>query len=147
MLREKIKPMLKEAMKAKESLKLTALRSIISSITNKEKETGKDSLTEAEEIQVLSKIEKEHLQSISDFEKGNRDDLVADEKSKLLIIQSFLPQKMSEEDITKEINDIISEGGFSGMRDMGKVMKTFNEKHAGKADGKLVANLVKQSLN
>lgn len=147
MLKEKIKPMLKEAMKAKESLKLTALRSIISSITNKEKETGKDSLTEAEEIQVLSKIEKEHLQSISDFEKGNRDDLVADEKSKLLIIQSFLPQKMSEEDITKEINDIISEGGFSGMRDMGKVMKTFNEKHAGRADGKLVANLVKQSLN
>tara|TARA_Y100001938_G_scaffold151084_1_gene245797 strand:+ start:3507 stop:3950 length:444 start_codon:yes stop_codon:yes gene_type:complete len=147
MLKEKIKPMLKEAMKAKESLKLTALRSIISSITNKEKETGKDSLTEAEEIQVLSKIEKEHLQSISDFEKGNREDLVADEKSKLQIIQSFLPQKMSEEDITKEINDIISEGGFSGMRDMGKVMKTFNEKHAGKADGKLVANLVKQSLN
>ena len=147
MLREKIKPMLKEAMKAKESLKLTALRSIISSITNKEKETGKSSLTESEEIQVLSKIEKEHLQSISDFKKGNREDLVADEEIKLQFIQSFLPQKMSEEDILKEIGDIISEGGFSGMRDMGKVMKTFNEKHAGKADGKLVANLVKQSLN
>tara|TARA_R110002020_G_scaffold75510_1_gene192098 strand:+ start:36 stop:479 length:444 start_codon:yes stop_codon:yes gene_type:complete len=147
MLKEKIKPMLKEAMKAKESLKLTALRSIISSITNKEKETGKDSLTESEEIQVLSKIEKEHLQSISEFKKGNREDLVADEEIKLQFIQSFLPQKMSEEDILKEIGDIISEGGFSGMRDMGKVMKTFNEKHAGKADGKLVANLVKQSLN
>ena len=90
MLKEKVKSMLKEAMRAKESLKLTALRSIISSITNKEKETGKDSLTEAEEIQVLSKIEKEHLQSISDFEKGGREDLVTQEKAKLEIIQSFL---------------------------------------------------------
>ena len=147
MLKEKVKPLLKEAMRAKESLKLTALRSIISSITNKEKETGKDSLTEAEEIQVLSKIEKEHLQSISDFEKGGREDLVTQEKAKLEIIQSFLPQKMSEEDIKEEIHTIISEGGYSGMRDMGKVMKTFNEKHAGRADGKLVSTIVKESLN
>ena len=147
MLREKIKPMLKAAMKAKESLKLTALRSIISSITNKEKETGKSSLTESEEIQVLSKIEKEHLQSISDFKKGNREDLVADEEIKLQFIQSFLPEKMSEGDILEELVLIIEQGGFSSMRDMGKVIKSFNEKHAGKADGKVVANLVKQSLN
>ena len=147
MLKEKIKPMLKAAMKAKESLKLTALRSIISSITNKEKETGKSSLTESEEIQVLSKIEKEHLQSISDFKKGNREDLVADEEIKLQFIQSFLPEKMSEGDILEELVLIIEQGGFSSMRDMGKVIKSFNEKHAGKADGKVVANLVKQSLN
>ena len=147
MLKIKIQSMLKEAMKAKESLKLTALRSIISSITNKEKETGKSNLTESEEIQVLSKIEKEHLQSIGDFKKGNRGDLVADEEVKLQIIQLFLPEKMSEGDILKELVLIIVEEGFSGMRDMGKVIKTFNEKHTGRADGKVVANLVRQSLN
>jgi len=147
MLKEKIKPMLKEAMKARESLRLTALRSIISYITIKEKETGKSSLTSTEEIQVLTKIEKEHLQSISDFTRGNREDLVADEKTKLQIIQSFLPEKMSEGDILKELVLIIERGGFSGMRDMGKVIKSFNDKYAGSADGKVVANLAKQSLN
>ena len=54
---------------------------------------------------------------------------------------------MSEEDIKEEIHTIISEGGYSGMRDMGKVMKTFNEKHAGRADGRLVSTIVKESLN
>ena len=146
MLKEKLNPYLKSAMKQKESLKLMALRSIKSYIINKEKEERKSSLTPAEEIQVLTKLEKESLQSIADFKKGNRQDLVDSEEAKLKIFQSFLPEKMSEVYISKELVSIIEENDYSTMRDMGKVIKSFNDKHPGKADGKLLANLAKRCL-
>jgi len=146
MLKEKLNPYLKSAMKQKESLKLTALRSIKSYIINKEKEVRKTNLTPVEEIQVLTKLEKESLQSIADFKKGNRQDLVDSEEAILKVIQSFLPEKMSEVYISQELVSIIEENNYSTIRDMGKVIKSFNDKHPGKANGKLLANLAKQCL-
>jgi len=134
------------AAKAKDKLKLSALRMIKNALHNKEIDMKRE-LGEPEILQVLSSLGKQRQDSIEQFRKGGRTDLVEKEEAELKIIQGFMPEQMSEKDIAEVIEQAVAEVGASGVKDMGKVMKALMPKVAGKADGKLVSELVKKRLS
>jgi uncharacterized protein len=134
------------AAKAKDKIRLSALRLLKSGLHNREIDLKRE-LTEAEFLQLLSGMVKQRRDSIEQFEQGNRSDLVEKEKAELQVIQEFLPAQMSEADIDAVIAEAIRETGAVGVRDMGKVMKALMPKVAGKADGKAVGEKVKLRLS
>ncbi len=147
-LKQQIEADLKTAMLAKDQDALRALRSIKSLILLAETEKGgKPGLTEEKEIQLLSKAVKQRKESIELFEQQGRDDLAANEKAELEIINRYLPQPMSEAELQASIRRIVNELGATGMQDMGKVMGVATKELAGKADGKAIAQMVKQTLS
>jgi uncharacterized protein YqeY len=103
-------------------------------------------LEDADIIQVIQKMIKEHKESITQFEKGNRMDLVNKEKAELDILQKYVPSQMSEEELLSVIRAVIQEMGITSKADAGKAMKAVMEKVKGKADGKLVNQLVMSLL-
>lgn len=147
MLKEKISKDLAESMKAKNEKKTMAIRSIRSKIIELEKKDMSKPVSDADIISVLTKLVKERKQSIEMYEKGGRLDLVEVEAFELDIIESYLPQQMSEAEIDQKLTEIITENNFATIRDMGKVIKAFNEKYSGSADGKTVSELVKKKLS
>lgn len=147
MLKEKISKDLSESMKAKNEKKTMAIRSIRSKIIELEKKDISKPVSDADIISVLTKLVKERKQSIEMYEKGGRVDLVEAEAFELVIIESYLPQQMSEAEIEQKLVEIIAENNFETIRDMGKVIKAFNEKYSGSADGKTVSELVKKKLS
>lgn len=147
MLKEKISKDLSESMKAKNEKKTMAIRSIRSKIIELEKKDMSKPVSDADIISVLTKLVKERKQSIEMYEKGGRVDLVEVEAFELVIIESYLPQQMSEAAIEQKLAEIITENNFATIRDMGKVIKAFNEKYSGSADGKTVSELVKKKLS
>ncbi len=145
-IKEQIDKEMVTAAKAKDKAKLSALRMIKAAVHNREIDARRD-LTEPEMLQVLSSLVKQRQDSIEQFKKGNRNDLVEKEEAELGIIKSFMPEQMSGDEIEEEISKAISETGAIGVKDMGKVMKALMPKVAGKADGKLVSELVKKRLS
>lgn len=138
---------MKAAMKAKEQGKLRGLRAIKSAILlAKTEKGGSDELTEEQEVKLLQKLAKQRKDSITIFEKEGRDDLAEKEKEELEIIEGFLPEMMSEEEITAKLKEIISSVGAAGMQDMGKVMGQASGFFNGKADMGLVSKTVKTLL-
>jgi hypothetical protein len=107
----------------------------------------KRKLSEVEFLQLLSSMVKQRKDSIDQFRKGGREDLVNKEEAELKVIQAFMPQQMSEEDVAREIETAIKEVGAIGIKDMGKVMKVLMQRLTGKADGKLVGEKVKEKLS
>lgn len=147
-LKQQIDTDIKKAMLAKDQDSLRALRSIKSQILLAETEKGsKDNLTEEKEIQLLSKAVKQRKESIELFEEQGREDLAANERAELEIISRYLPQPVTEAELAAAIQQIVHETGASGMQDMGKVMGVATKKLAGKADGKVIAQVVKQVLS
>ncbi|QCK13391.1 GatB/YqeY domain-containing protein [Mangrovivirga cuniculi] len=147
-LKQQVEEGIKAAMKAKNQDELRALRAIKSLILLAETEKGgKGAVGESEEIKLLTKAAKQRKESIELFEQQNREDLADKEKKELAVIERFLPKQMSEEEIEIELENIIKEVGASGPQDMGKVMGAATKKLAGKADGKVIADKVKQLLN
>ncbi|MCX2744548.1 GatB/YqeY domain-containing protein [Mangrovivirga sp. M17] len=147
-LKQQVEEGIKAAMKAKNQDELRALRAIKSLILLAETEKGgKGAVGESEEIKLLTKAAKQRKESIELFEQQNRQDLADKEKRELEVIEQFLPKQMSEEEIEVELENIIKEVGASGPQDMGKVMGAATKKLAGKADGKVIADKVKQLLN
>ena len=145
---EKINEDIKSAMKAKEADKLTALRAVKSELLLlKTSAGGKDTISEAEEIKVLQKMVKQRKDSAEIYKSQGRDDLFAKETAEAQYIQAYLPEQLSEEELTKTISAIIEKTGASGMKDMGKVMGTASKELAGKAEGKLIAAKVKELLS
>ena len=140
---------IKNAMFAKDKDKLTALRSIKSLILLEETKDGREKgdLTETEEIQILSKATKQRKESAEIFEKQNREDLASKERIELAIIEAYLPKQLSEDEIKEYLQGVITKIGASKAADMGKVMGVATKELAGKADGKIVAAMVKQLLN
>lgn len=134
------------AAKAKDKLKLSALRMIKTALHNKEIDLKRE-LNETEMLQLLSSLAKQRNDSIEQFKKGGRTDLVEKEEAELGIIQGFMPEQMSEKDVEEEIGKAIAEVGAAGVKDMGKVMKVLMPKVTGKAEGKLVSELVKKRLS
>lgn len=134
------------AAKATDKLRLSALRLLKNGLHNREIDLKRE-LNEAEFLQLLSGMVKQRRDSIEQFEKGNRPDLVEKEKAELEVIQEFLPAQMSEADLDAVIAEVIRETGAVGVRDMGKVMKALMPKMAGKADGKAVGEKVKLRLS
>lgn len=134
------------AAKAKDKMTLSALRLIKTALHNKEIDLKRE-MTDAEFLQVLSSMVKQRRDSIEQFAKGGRTDLVDKEEAELKIIQSFMPEQLSEEDLRREIKQAIAETGAMSVKDMGKVMKVLMPKLTGKADGKLLGEMVKAALS
>jgi len=134
------------AAKATDKIRLSALRLLKNGLHNREIDLRRE-LNEAEFLQLLSGMVKQRRDSIEQFDKGGRPDLVEKEEAELKVIQEFLPAQMSEADIDAIIAEAIRETGAAGVRDMGKVMKVLMPRVAGKADGKAVGDKVKLRLS
>jgi len=134
------------AAKAKDKIKLSAIRMLKTALHNKEIDAMR-SLNEAEVMQVLSSLVKQRRDSIEQFAKGGRQDLVDKEEAELKVIQSFMPEQMSDEDVEALIKKAIAEVGATSVKDMGKVMKIIMPQITGKADGKAAGEKVKALLS
>lgn len=139
---------LKAAMRAKDSLKLEALRAIKSAVLLVKTATAGDvDLTKEEEIKLLQKLVKQRKDSAAIFKEQNRDDLATPEEAQARVIAQFLPDQLSEQEIEQIVDEIVAKTGAQGMKDMGKVMGMASKEMAGKADGKTISTIVKQKLN
>jgi uncharacterized protein YqeY len=146
-LQQAIMTAMKIAMKEKNTTALTALRAVKSAILLAQTESGAVSeLTEEQEIKILQKQVKQRKDSAAIYLEQGRDDLASPELAEAEVISQFLPEAMSEEDITKVVVDTIEKIGAQGMKDMGKVMGIVSGELAGKADGKTISNIVKAQL-
>jgi uncharacterized protein YqeY len=135
------------AMKAKDQTKLTALRMLKTALTNKNIEKGR-ALESAEELQIVSMLVKQRRDSIDQFTKGGRQDLADKEQAEILILNAYLPESASDDEIGAAVAAAISQTGASGPKDMGKVMKAVMAGLAGKTvDGKKVSEAVKAKLS
>jgi uncharacterized protein YqeY len=134
-----------QAAKGKDKIRLSALRLIKTAMHNREIDLKRE-LNEAETLQILAGMVKQRKDSIEQFAKGGRADLVAQEEAELKIIQAFMPQQLSKEEIEAEIEKAVAEAGAASVKDMGKVMKVLMPRITGKADGKMVGELVKARL-
>lgn len=134
------------AAKGKDKITLSTLRLIKTALHNREIDLKRE-LSDTEFLQLLSSMVKQRKDSIEQFAKGGRTDLVEKEGAELKIIQAFMPEQMSEEDILREIQKAIDETGALNVKDMGKVMKVLMPKLTGKADGKLLGEKVKAVLS
>ena len=146
-LQEKITTQLKEAMKAKDSLKLESLRAIKSAILLEQtSSSGAETLTEGQEIKLLQKLVKQRKDSATIFREQNRVDLAEPEEAQAAVIQTFLPVQLTEAEIETAIISIIDQLGAEGMKDMGKVMGKASQVLSGKADGKTISTIIKTKL-
>ena len=135
------------AMKAKDPIKLTALRMLKTALTNKSIEKGR-ALDDGEEMQVVSTLVKQRRDSIEQFTKGGRQDLADKEKAEIVILNAYLPAAASDDDIAAAVANAITETGASNAKDMGKVMKAVMAALAGKTiDGKKVSEAVRSKLS
>ena len=144
-LSEQIQKDMYTAMKNGEKDKTVTLRSALSKLKDKRIDK-RDDLSEQEELQVIKTMVKQRYESIEMYEKGGRDDLVAKEKTELEILETFLPQMMSAEELGTLINAVITETGATSMSDIGKIMPEVMKRSAGRADGKLAQSLVRDKL-
>ena len=135
------------AMKAKDPIKLTALRMLKTALTNKSIEKGR-ALDNTEELQVVSMLVKQRRDSIEQFTKGGRQDLADKEQAEIVVLNTYLPAAASDDDIAGAVAAAIAETGASSAKDMGKVMKAAMAALAGKTvDGKKVSEAVKAKLS
>jgi uncharacterized protein YqeY len=147
-LKQNIESEIKSAMIARDKTRLSALRAIKSLILLEETKSGaKAEISEEDEMKILTKAAKQRKDSAEIYEQQNRADLLEVEMAELAIIQEFLPKAMTEEEVTAAIKAIISQTGASSPKDMGKVMGVASKELAGKADGKMIADMVKALLN
>lgn len=145
-----IKNQITEAMKAKEQVRLLTLRGLLAELTNESVRKGEKPDTELADEAVMSVIQrqvKQHRDSVEQYEKGGRDDLVVQEKGELKVLEAFLPEQMSEGEIKKIVTSTISELGVSDKSEIGKLMGALMPKVKGKADGGLVKKIVDESLS
>ena len=147
MLNDKVFNDYKEAMKARDSLKSSVLSFLRADMLNLATNKKKDKLDDAEIVTVIKKQIKQRQDSIEQFTKGGRLEMADKEKKELEILKNYLPEELSAEEIKRLIEEVIIEIGASGIKDMGRLMKELTIKIAGKADGRLVSDLVKQRLS
>ena len=146
-LEAKIMDQMKEAMKAKDSVALEALRAIKSAIILAKTEAGAtDTLTEEQEIKMLQRLVKMRKDSAEIFTKQNRPDLAEPELAQIAVIEKFLPAQLSEEEVEAIISKIIAETGASGIASMGKVMGLATAQIGGQAEGIVISGIVKKLL-
>ena len=145
MLKEQLMEDFKNAMKEKNELKKNTIMMIRSAILQVEKDTQKE-MSENEIIEIISKELKKRKETLTDIEKSGREDLIANVNEEIVVIKAYLPKELSKEEIEKIIVDTIAEIGANTMKDMGKVMQAVKPKMAGRADNKLVNEIVKAKL-
>ncbi len=146
-LQDKVMAEMKDAMRAKDSNKLEALRAVKSAILLAQTDaSGRDGLSEDEELKLLQRLVKQRKESAAIYKEQGREDLAQPELDQAAVIEGFLPEQMSEEEIEAEVEKIINQTGASGMQDMGKVMGVASKELAGRADGKTISTIVRKKL-
>ncbi len=145
-LLKKLQEEMKSAMKSGDKERLATIRMLISEIKKVQIDTKKE-LSDEEIIKILQKYAKQRKDSIEQYRKAGREDLAEKEERELKIVQEFLPQPLTEEEIQKIVEEVIKETGASSMKDMGKVMKVVMEKTQGRAEGSVVSKIVKEKLS
>jgi len=147
-LQTKVMEALKEAMKAKDTVALESLRAIKSAILLARTEAGaSEELSEADELKLLQKLVKQRKDSAALYTQQGRNDLAEPELAQMAVIEKFLPKQLSEAEVTEAVKAIIAEVGATSAKDMGKVMGVATKQLAGKADGKLISDIVKKLLS
>jgi hypothetical protein len=147
MLVEQINKDLIDAMKAKDEVKLRAIRAIKSAFLLAGTETGSKDINDETAIKAMQKMAKQRKDSIDIFLKENRQDLAKKEQEELVVIEQYLPPSMSEQDLIAALKDIIASTGASSMKDIGKVMPVAMKSLAGKTDGKAINEALKILLS
>jgi uncharacterized protein YqeY len=146
-LEQKVMTELKTAMLAKDEAGLRSLRAIKAAILLvKTSGGGGGELKEEDEVKLLQKLVKQRKDSLEIFEQQNRPDLAQKEKEEIAVIEKFLPQQLSPEELKAELSQIIAEVGATSPADLGKVMGVASKKFAGRADGKTISSLTKELL-
>jgi uncharacterized protein YqeY len=144
-LEKRITEDLKQAMKSGDTVKRDTLRMLIASVKNAWM-AKQDDLTEADVLGVISKEVKRRLESIDAFKKGNRADLVAKEEAEMAVLQAYLPKQLSHDEVVAAAKEIIGAVGAKGPGDKGKVMQQLMPKLKGRADGKVINDVVTELL-
>lgn len=146
-LQASIMDAMKSAMKSKDSIALEALRAVKAELLLAQTQSGsKEEISEEEEIKILQKLVKQRKDSATIFSEQGRNDLAEPELAQVAIIEQFLPEQMSNEEVEAVIAKIIAEGNHTGMAAMGQVMGIASKELAGKADGKTISTIVKNLL-
>ena len=144
-LRARIEEALKNAIRGKNETAKDALRMLLTSVKVKEKDVRREP-SETEIHQVISSLVKQRHDSVEQYGKGGRADLASKEEDEIRVLQDFLPQQLSMEELEVMVGEAVSEAGAFSMKDMGRVMKILMPKVAGRADGKTVNELVRSKL-
>jgi len=146
-LQKQVMTKMKEAMKAKDTVALQALRAVKSAFLLAKTESGaQEEISEEQELKIIQKQVKQRKDSAAIFLKQGREDLAAPELAEIAVLEQFLPEALSEEEIEKVVKATIADLNAEGMKDMGKVMGVVSKKLSGQADGKTISILVKKNL-
>jgi len=145
-LQKQVMDKMKEAMKAKDTVALTALRALKSAFMLANTEAGAGELSEAEELKIVQKQVKQRKDSAAVFTEQGRNDLAEPELAEAAVLEQFLPEALSDEEIGEIVEKTIEDVGAEGMKDMGKVMGIVSKQLAGQADGKTISAIVKAKL-
>ena len=144
---ETISEDIKAAMKARDKVRLDTLRNIKKVFLEAKTAPGaNDTLEDADALKILQKLAKQGRETAQTYIDNNRQDLADEELAQAKVIEEYLPKPLSEEEIEKEVKDIIAQTGAQGMKDMGKVMGMASKKMAGRADGRAISTIVKKLL-
>ncbi len=144
---DKINADLKTAMKAKDQDAMRTLRAIKSAILLANTDGSGEEMTEERGVKILQKLVKSRKESLDIYVKQGREDLAAPERAEIAVIEKYLPEAMSAEDVEKAVKAVIDQTGASSMKDMGKVMGMATKQLAGQADGKVISGIVRKLLS
>jgi uncharacterized protein YqeY len=146
-LKAKIDEEIKDAMRSKDSVRLNSLRAIKAKILLEETSKGRTvGLSEEAELKLLASLVKQRRDAVAEYQKAGRTDLLDNELAEIAIIEKFLPAQLSTEEITAIIKNVIAQTGVTSVKEMGKVMGVASKELAGRADNKIVAEIVKSLL-
>ncbi len=145
-LKEKLQSDLKDAMRQRDETRKRVLRLALAAITNAEVAQGAN-LDDGGVLAVLAKEVKQRREAIEDYRRGNRPDLVAQEEAEIALLETYLPQQLSRQEIAARAQEAIQELGATGIGQMGQVMKALMQELRGQADGKLVNEIVRELLS
>jgi len=144
-VKDRIVQDIKSAMKARDAERLSTLRMILSEVQYKEKEKGLE-VDDQSVVQIMQSMVRKRREAAEQFEKGARPDLVEKELAEIVIIESYLPEQLTDDALRALVQEAIVESGAEGMQQMGAVMKCCMSKVAGRSDGSTVSAIVKQEL-
>lgn len=149
MLKEQLMSNLKDAMRAKDAVRLRTIRSLRAALMEKEiaeREGGEATLNDEQELAVVQKQAKQRRDAIVQYEEAGRDDLAAIEREELEIIAEYLPEQLGDDEIRKVVQELITTTGAASMQDMGKVMGGAMQRLKGRADGRRINGIVRELL-
>lgn len=150
MMREKLTESMKEAMKAKDSRRLSTVRLIQSAVKDRDianRGTGRDAATDDEILQILQKMVKQREESAKIYEDAGRAELATQEREEIAVLKTFMPEQLSDEKVDEIVTAVVAEIGAEGMKDMGKVMAALRERYAGQMDFAKASAVIKAKLS